>query len=192
MKQALKNNIKLVIGALIISGIVLYSILTPNTPVSLFQEEPMLDDEPDAFVTGAEYRTYDERGNLESVLRSERAKHFPQTNIGLLTNPNLQLYQEGEPSWTAKSSEGQFDVQKDHVVLMGNVQIQGTDRKGEKFSMHTEKLNYANKSGFIDTDQPVKITSDTSEITAVGMTADIAQKKIILLSKVKGQYVQPK
>ncbi|WP_020409656.1 LPS export ABC transporter periplasmic protein LptC [Hahella ganghwensis] len=192
MKQTLKNNLKLLIGAIAISGIILYSVLTPNTPVSLFQDEPMLVDEPDAFVTGAEYRTFDQHGNLESVLHSERAKHFPQTNIGLLTNPKLQLYQEGKPSWNAQSLEGQFDVQKDYLVLMGNVRILGTDRRGETFSMFTEKLNYANKSGFIATDQPVKITSSSSELTAVGMKANIAKKKITLLSKVEGHYVQPK
>jgi len=190
MKQAARNNFKFLISAIII-GIVVYAVLTPNTPVSLFQEESLLIDEPSAFATNAVYRTFDVQGNLTSVLHSERAKHFPDTDTGFLTKPDLQLYQEGEPNWHATSEEGQFDVKNDHIVLSGSVTIIGENRQGTPFTMTTEKLNYANKSDFIETDLPVKIISVESEITAVGMTANITEKKINLLSKVKGHYVQP-
>ena len=191
IKQAVRNNLKLLLSAAFVIAIVLYAVLTPNTPVSLFQEESLLIDEPDAFVTNAIYRTFDVKGNLTSVLHSERAKHFPDTDIGFLTKPDLQLYQEGESNWHATSEEGQFDVKNDHLVLSGNVTILGEDRKGTPFTMTTDKLNYANKSDFIETDLPVKIVSVDSEITAIGMTANLTEKKINLLSKVKGHYVQP-
>ncbi len=191
MKQVVKNNLKLILGMAFIASIILYAVMTPNTPVSLFQEEELLIDEPDAFVTNAVYRTFDVKGNLTSLLHSERAKHFPDTDIGYLTLPDLKLFQEGESNWHAQSEEGEFDVRNDHLVLKGNVVILGENRKGQPFTMTTDRLNYANKSDFIETDQPVKIVSSDSEITAVGMTADITEKKINLLSKVKGHYVQP-
>ena len=41
------------------------------------------------------------------------------------------------------------------------------------------------------TDKPVKMTTDTSKVTAVGMTANNAAEQLQLLSKVRARFSRP-
>lgn len=188
MLNLLKNNLKWVLGVILLLSLLLYGALSPENPVPFFEEEILISDEPDAFVVDAVYTSYGKEGKLESILKSTQAKHYPHTNTGQLTNPSLELYQNGDLRWTTKSKQGQFDVTNDTLVLSGNVVVFGETNNGTPLTMTTESLSYANKSSFIHTDQAVKITSQVSELSAVGMTANVEDRTVQLLSQVKGQY----
>ncbi|WLQ14589.1 LPS export ABC transporter periplasmic protein LptC [Hahella aquimaris] len=157
-----------------------------------FEEESLLKDEPDAFVINAVYTTYNKEGALTSRLQSQLAKHYPDTDTGVLTRPNLEIFQQGEKSWHVESLEGELLIKQDTLKLRGDVEVNGASNDGAPILMQTQALDYNNKSRFISTDQPVKITSNINQLTAVGMEADIDKKLIVLLSQVTGVYAQPK
>jgi len=180
----------IVCAALLIA--LLLGVFSPESPVPFFEEEEkLISDEPDAFIVDGVYTSYGRDGYLESVLKSAQAKHYPITNIGHLIEPSLQLFQEGELRWTTTSEHGEFDVTKDTLMLSGNVTVYGETSNGTPLLIKTESVTYANKSGFIHTEEAVTITSQVSKISAVGMTADVADRTVKLLSEVKGKY-EPK
>jgi lipopolysaccharide export system protein LptC len=191
MLDILRKNLKWIIGSGLFLVLLWYGIFSPESPVTFFEEKQLISDEPDAFIVNGAYTSYGKDGKLESILRSTQAKHYPKTNIGLLANPSLELYQNGELRWKTTSRQGEFDVTNDTLTLSGDVNVFGETNHGTPLTMTTESVNYANKSSYIHTDQAVKITSQVSEISAVGMTANVEDRTVQLLSKVKGKY-EPK
>ena len=188
MLNFIKNNLKWILGTVLCLALLLYGFFAPETTVPFFEEEALITDEPDAFIIDGVYTSYRQDGKLESVLRSTLAKHYPKTDTGRLENPNLELYQNGELRWTTTSNKGEFDVIEDTLVLTGNVTVFGETEGGIPFTMKTDSLNYANKSSFIETDKPVRIVSQSGDISGVGMKANIQNRTIKLLSQVKGNY----
>ena len=188
MLNTIKKNIKWIGGTLTFLILLSYGIFSPENPVPFFEEENLISDEPDAFIVEGAYSSYGKDGMLESVLRSTQAKHYPNTNKGRLTNPSLELYQDGELRWKTTSELGEFDVNNDTLTLSGDVTVFGETNNGRPLVMTTESVNYANKSSFIHTNKAVQIKSEVSEISAVGMTANIEDRTIKLLSNVKGKY----
>ena len=156
-----------------------------------FEEEKLIVDEPDAFIVEGIHTTYGDDGQLESILRSSQVKHYPETNMGRLVNPRLELYQAGQLRWTTISEQGEFDVNNDTLTLTGSVTVYGETNNGKPLYMKTESINYANKSRLIHTDQPVQINSQVSKISADGMTANVDERTVQLLANVKGKY-EPK
>ncbi len=188
MLNLLRNNLKWILAVLLFLAIVLYGVMSPETPVPFFEEELLLSDEPDAFVVNATYTSYGNEGKLESILKTNQAKHYPRTDTGLLANPSLELYQDGELRWVAQSQQGEFDMTNDTLVLSGDVEVIGETRNGTPLTMQTNSLTYANKSSFIRTDDAVVISSPGSQLSALGMTANVEDRTVILESNVKGHY----
>ena len=186
-----RTNLKGIAVVLVALALLLFGILSPDHPVPFFEEENLIVDEPDAFVVDGVHTTYDEDGKLESVLRSAQVKHYPATNTGRLVRPRLELYQAGKLRWTTTSEQGEFDVDNDTLNLTGSVTVFGETSNGTPVYIRTETIRYANESRFISTDQPVKIISQVSEISADGMIANVEERTVQLLSNVRGSY-EPK
>jgi len=143
---------------------------------------------PDAFVTNGRYRTFREDGHLSSLLVSPRAVHYPHDNSGHLQSPQIQLFpQDGQP-WHAESEEGLLDFNSDIAILRKNVRLQSLGDSPQASTLETDELTLNNRTRFITTDQPVKITSPQGEVTAIGMDAYVDEERMILKSHVKGLY----
>lgn len=175
--------------AILAAAILLVWSWQDDSPLTLpTGEEAQSDHRPDAFVTNGRYRTFREDGQLSSLLTSQRAVHYPHDNSGHLQIPRIQLFpRDGQP-WHVQSEEGLLEFDSDIAVLRNNVRLESVNDTQQASTLETEELMLNNRTRFITTDQPVKISSRQGEVTAIGMDAYVDEKRIILKSQVKGFY----
>lgn len=166
--------------------------LSGKTPIQLFQSDaPAREEEPDTYVVGSTYLTFDETGRLRSRLTVDRAEHYPNSDEGRLTNPRLHIYTENGGPWELTSQQGRLLIPQDQVHLSGFVTVTGQEPGGRPLRFDAPAVIYDDRSRFIRTDQPVTINSQFNQLSAVGMEFDVDQKRLRLFSQVEGIYVNP-
>jgi len=188
MTRLMDRKVLFFLAALAVAALLVWSWQDDNTLLPSAGQEADSEHRPDAFVTNGRYRTFREDGQLSSVLTSPQAVHYPHDNSGHLQNPQIQLFpRDGQP-WHAESEEGLLDFNSDIATLRKNVRLQSLGDSPQASTLETEKLTLNNRTRFITTDQPVKITSQQGEVTAIGMDAYVDEERMILKSHVKGLY----
>lgn len=144
--------------------------------------------EPDGFVVEADYRAWDEQGNLEIHMASPRIEQFEADDSAIMTTPRAWLYGEGaaEP-WIIEADAGSLLQTQGLVHLVGNVTVLRTSGDSQA-TLATEALTMDNNEGIVFTDQPVTITEPFGTTQAIGMKAWIDQRILELDSRVEGHY----
>ncbi len=141
---------------------------------------------------------YKEDGTLDYIFNAKKLEHFQEltfTGFGqeassilsytLIKNPSLKLLMDTSP-WTVQSEHGRLSEQGQRLMLWDKVLISQISEDRQTATLETNNLVILPQERLIETQEPVKITTPSGEITAVGMTADLDKKKIKLLSKVRG------
>ncbi len=144
--------------------------------------------EPDFFIVKGKYTLFNDRGTISSIMQSQEAKHYPDRNVALLTQPDLLLYREDNTPWRITAENGEYDLSLEKVELSNNVLLVRDERLATPWTLRTESLTLHNKSRFITTKQPVTISDSVSIMEGIGMNAWIDDKKIELTSNVRGNY----
>ncbi|RMF18029.1 MAG: LPS export ABC transporter periplasmic protein LptC [Gammaproteobacteria bacterium] len=146
--------------------------------------------EPDAFLKDATYLNYDRNGALSSRVIAERAIHYPDADDGELVRPSVEIYQVDAPPWVLRANRGTFELKTDRVYLEEQVNAVGILNGKHPVRFESDALDYFSARRFIETDQPVKITSDRFATRATGLSVHIDQKLIDLHHDVHS-VVQP-
>jgi len=147
-------------------------------------------DEPDFFIVNGKYTLFNEKGNISSIIKSEKAQHYPDRNIAELTEPNLLVYREDNTPWRVTAKSGEYDLDQEKIELEKNVVIIRDEHLATPWKLTTESLTILNKSRFVTTKQSVTISDSVSIMKGIGMNAWLDDKKIELTSNVRGSYVQ--
>src|SRR5690606_15995939 len=143
---------------------------------------------PDALVTNGHYRTFGGDGHLSGLLTTHRAVQEPHDTIGHPQSPqNLLILEDGQRGHS-ETEEGPADFTSGPATVLKNVRLQSLGDSPHAATLETEELILNNRTRFITTDQPVKITSLQGEVTAIGMDAYVDEERMILKSHVKGLY----
>jgi lipopolysaccharide export system protein LptC len=111
--------------------------------------------------------------------------HYPETDTKELSEPYIILYrEEGEP-WHVRSERGWVSADDEVMLLLGPVHIWRNSATGRRvMDIHTEDLRVLPDTDYGETDQPVLITTPTSETRGLGMRAWLAEGRVDLLSRV--------
>ena len=144
--------------------------------------------EPDSFVVGSYYRSWDEQGHLEIQLTSPRIEQFEDTNHALLEKPVARVFPQGRPQpWIIEADEGSLLQSEGLLNLTHNVVVTRRSEDAEA-TLTTNALTLDDNEGTVYTDQPVTITEPFGVTRATGMKAWIDQRILELNSQVEGQY----
>lgn len=146
-------------------------------------------EEPDAYLVNGTYREYNVSGDLNSKMTARQGVHFPGTDEGIISSPDILIYQEDRTPWTIKAQRGQYLSKSEQLILKGNVIIQQLSGDVSVINFETDELSLFTKTKYIVTDRPVKISGAEGTTSAVGMKVWVDEKKVELLSKVEGTYV---
>jgi LPS export ABC transporter protein LptC len=150
--------------------------------------------EADTYVLNGIQSAFDQNGHLTSKISSTKLEHFPGDTPGLLTNPDIKLYNSTPNNytplmtWHLKSQKGSFNLSKETVTLAKQVIALHPDNKGAFLKLETNLLHFNNASHFIHTDSQVKITEPGAKIESLGMNIKLDSKIIELKSQVHGIY----
>lgn len=151
---------------------------------------------PTAFMEGSKITTYDTAGNANFVLNSDQALFYDDKHLIVLKNPKIEfadqgLNQNNELEYQKiylNSDNAQFDTKEEILFLSDNVTLSMPGIE-QNIELSTHKLKFEKKTRFISTDELVTITKGNGTLTAKGLNAWPDDKKVRLISKVRGQYV---
>lgn len=145
--------------------------------------------EPDSFVVGGQYLSFNDTGKLARLIRSQRIEQFESERLTRMQQPRATLYGEEEnASWEVEAEEGEFLEARDLIQLTGNVRIERhADQRGP-MSLSTQALTLNNGNRTIYTDEPVEINDALGITRATGMKAWIDERILELNAQVEGRY----
>lgn len=148
--------------------------------------------EPDGFVVNGRYRSFDQNGQLETVIYSPRIEQFEARNLATMLLPDATLHDpESATTWTLTANQGELRKDEDIIDLEGDVLVRRPLANGEVATLEAEHLTLDNKQRTVYTDTPVVLTEAHGVTRATGMKAWIDDRVLELQSQVKGHYDTP-
>lgn len=147
---------------------------------------------PFAVVQGTTTTHFEKSGNISYTFNAARLEHYRDEDdsnqiFTLVEVPELIIYQEDQP-WFVRADKGKIYSANQHIELWSEVRVEHTNEQGITTNIFTEQLNIDPVNKLAKTEEPVKITSDRVEIKGTGMTANLAEQNLRLLSEVQALY----
>ncbi|MFT6388222.1 MAG: lipopolysaccharide export system protein LptC [Cellvibrionaceae bacterium] len=152
---------------------------------------------PNAFIINSKTKQYDETGKLSYSIHSETTNYYDKTSDGpeiIFVKPKITIYEitkktrEQTATLTVSSDRGEGNEKQDRLVLVGNVVLEQVAVDGSTTQLKTDQLNVQPNRRYAETTKPVIITDKTGITSATGLKVFFDDKRIELLSNVKGKY----
>lgn len=150
---------------------------------------------PHTYLTDVEIRQFDQNGALHyqmnsPLVRSFQAKDSPSADdYSLFQTPVFVLVNDPQkPGWFVTAQEGRLDNQNVWFTLTQDVLARQASEKQGEITLATTDLRLNTQEQFAETSKAVTMRAAKSQITGVGMRADMKREHIELLSHVKGTY----
>lgn len=145
---------------------------------------------PDYYVDDFTVTTMGPDGKPKQKLTAERMLHYPDDDSTELTRPHLVLYEADTPPWRVRSETGWVSGDGKLVLLNGEVKIDRAAAPGIRpVHITTRDLRVRPRENYAETDEKVKIRSQKSWQTSIGMQAWLTKPvRMKFLSNVRGHY----
>lgn len=143
----------------------------------------------DAFIRNANYYQYDKQGSLHSYLHASLIIHFPYKDSFQFSNPHCFIYTNKHILWNIIANTGKSQHGMRCIFLQKNVKIYELQQSIEpKTIIATNTLTLFPNCSFAKTNDSVTITQPNTVVQAVGMTANLKNGLVHLLSSLQGVY----
>lgn len=189
--EALIRNPRLRTLALMVTVIALITVLWQSDEPAEPADAAALrgESEPDAFVVGGQFLSFDETGRLRTKVQSRRVEQFEADQLTRMQEPRATLVGgTGEATWQAEARNGQMQQDQELMELTGDVRIVRLAESSAPLSLSTETLTLNNVDRTIYTDKPVTITDPLGITRSTGMKAWIDDRILELNAEVEGRY----
>lgn len=148
---------------------------------------------PDTFVERALITQMDKDGKLYVQFRTPYLTHYPVDDSTRFEQPEFVFFTVDQKPWYLNSEHGFAVTNFDTIVLSKNVNLhQPPGRHNLAHTMRTTVLNVYPKRKFAETHAPVTITDPNTLVYATGLRVYFDEKRLELLSQVRGQYHEKK
>ncbi|WP_370981387.1 LPS export ABC transporter periplasmic protein LptC [Agaribacterium sp. ZY112] len=134
---------------------------------------------------------FNEDGSLSYTFKAAELKHYrpndeEASSYSTAKKPIIEFVGQTNP-WEIEAQKAH--VSNERIITMSeDVIAQHTDLNNMHTVMHTQELIFEPEQKLAYTNKPVTIVSPLGKVSAVGMIADLQQRKITLKSKVKGLH----
>ena len=145
----------------------------------------------DITIYDLQYRRYNENGILVHFLETPKMRHIPKNDKHILKNPHLIITEPKQDPWEIHAHHGTATSKAQTITLSHHVHIV-QHKPNEETDLKTEHLTYYPQEKKATSDDEVTITQAGSQVQSKGMTADLTNNHIQLLSNARGHYVKPK
>lgn len=199
MLKKSKLHIVIFIFALILIGGMLYKSEMLTSQYSDNSEKNKKSLKPQSvhvLIKSMELAIHNEEGGHKAKLISMRVRHDPNDNITYLDKPIL-IIKQPDSNWHITAESGTINHNKvkvkkiETINLINNVKIirkNNQDSKVPVVDLETDLLTYTPDTELFNTNEKVKITTQESVTTAMGLKFNKATQKLELLSNVKTVY----
>lgn len=145
---------------------------------------------PDYYVDDFTVSEMGPDGKPKRKLTAEKMLHYPDDDSTELTRPYMVLYEDDTPPWNIRSETGWVSGDGKLILLIGEVYIDRVAAPGVRpLQIKTRDLRVRPEENYAETDNHVRIRSENSEQTSVGMQAWLNKPvRMKFLSNVRGRY----
>lgn len=118
------------------------------------------------------------------TLIADSAAHSAGEGITRIENIRMTFYDvDGLGDLTLTARQGEFRIEEREVEVRGEVVVKSP--KG--YTVYTEELHYREADRTASTEVPVRLLSETMEVTGTGMRLDLRDQTMELLDDVKAR-----
>jgi lipopolysaccharide export system protein LptC len=147
--------------------------------------------EIDYYVTGLQVTRMNQSGQPAHRLHVASARHYTDDDTTELEKPHLTVFQATDPPWEIHAQRALASADGNLVLLSGEVLI---ERAGgattSPMRVLTRELRVQPRQDYAETDEKVRVETDSDWLDAVGMQAWLRPpSRLKFLSQVKGHYV---
>lgn len=160
----------------------------PAEPEQLTQQGPR---EIDYTVTGLDVTRMTEAGEPAHRLRATILRHYKDDETTELELPQLTVFQGEQPPWEIDAERAWMSADGSLVLLSGEVVVtRAAHANSPPVRMVTREMRVQPRQDYAETDEKVRVETDTDTLDAVGMQAWLRPpSRLKFLSQVKGYYV---
>jgi lipopolysaccharide export system protein LptC len=147
--------------------------------------------EIDYYVTGLDVTRMTTAGRPAHRLRAVNLQHYTDDDTTELQQPRLTVYQADGPPWEVDAERAWMSADGSLVLLSGEVLIEREgDVSNRPMRIVTRDLRVQPSEDYAETDEKVRVESESDWLDAVGMQAWLRPpSRLKFLSQVKGYYV---
>jgi len=192
----IRNGVAL---AFIVGLVVMFSFFQGKLPQDLLStqtEETIVttqDQFPTTIIEHSSTKQFNEQGELDYTFKSNEIRQFQKHNqkphkkdIAELDYPDMTLFQTDSAPWRITSDKGTAFGTGQKMNLRGNVLVWQNNQDAGTSELSTSFLTLKPQQQHAKTNKPVKLSSPGHLTTATGMTANLKNNTIKLLSNVRG------
>ena len=189
--QIVPNSRVLILFALAVAAFLSWWLSSGTRPSFIPRIEKERHD-PDYYLVNFELTTMDDNGIPKHKLSADNLYHYPDNDTATLERPYMVIYDDGADSWEIRAEHGLVSEGGKSVLLEGEVFINQLDALPERgVEIITSNLNIKPEDEFASTDQHITIKDYNGTTEAVGMQANLKERRLQLMSQVRGSYQPP-
>ena len=164
--------------------------LVKNTPGPAAPAPPPLTrQEPDYTMEGFVIERFDKQGRLELQLRGRQMRHYNDTDIIEVDQPQLRAVADDGRLTIATARRAVANGDGSEVQLIGDARVDSTGPRGEPVQFRGEFLHAFLATERLRSHLPVTVTSGGSEYRAAGMEYDHLSGKLQLQGKMRARLL---
>ena len=143
---------------------------------------------PDYIVDGLSLWETGPNGQLLRTANGTQLIHPPSPERFELAQPDLRLYDKGQPMWRLTSHTATSGNPSSEAWFNGQVLAVRTVPNAPPLQLSTSRLRIEPKANRVSTPERVTITSTQGKMSGTGLTADLQGKNLQLSSAVEVSY----
>lgn len=116
-------------------------------------------------------------------IKADTARYARKENLAFFDTVRVKLVTSEGKTFLMTGEQAKLQTDSKNIEISGNVEI--LSDRGDRFL--TDMLRYTNADSTVHTDGAVTLWSDQMQIRGTGMTLNLKQGQLSLLSGVKGQ-----
>lgn len=147
----------------------------------------------DTFFNTAEIINFGAAGLPKSKIIGDQISHYPGEEDSEISMPRITLFRTSGPPVYITADHGWINHEGTRVILEGHTIIKREQSNTNQFSqLESPELTIWPNRDYAETDKAVKITTDSTIATGVGMKAYLDKERYYLLNNVKGRHLPAK
>jgi len=144
---------------------------------------------PDYYMEQFTLTSFNELGKPAHKLYADNMLHYPDDDSATLERPHLVVFRDDKEFWDIRADSGLVSGGGEAVLLQGEVIILRVNQEhAQALEVYTSDLMVYPHKKYAETAAAVKIRDDRGVTEAMGMWASLDQRRMELLSNVRGSY----
>lgn len=151
-------------------------------------DEKSLTHTVDTIINDLHVKEYNDKGLLINSLTSPLVKHTPFEDKHWFKKPVIRVTQNDEEPWLINAMEATSYNSGDKIILNHDVVIHQTSSNHQNSTITTNQLIYFPNKKIAISEEHVMFKQPGTTVQSNGMKAWLAEKRVKLLGKARGQY----